>query len=140
MNSNLTKHIKICTGKDNCSAGEYQVKQILNEMKIDYEFDSTNGLKGLKRLLRWDFIIKTDDKPLFIEYDGRQHFEPVKFGGISEDRAKQNFLQQKKHDDIKNRYCEDNGYLLLRIPYTEFNSISQLVTTFICENSNWGYE
>ena len=76
----------------------------------------------------------------FIEYDGKQHFEPQQFGGISKERAEKAFEQTKKYDKLKDDYCNDNGYLLLRIPYTEYGNIPQLITDFICENTNWGYE
>lgn len=132
-NSTLKEHIKICVGNEVGSSGEVKIKKVLNEMKIDYQYNTTHEVKAIG-LLRWDFIIKGDE-PLFIEYDGIQHFEPVKYWG-----GQEGFEKQKKHDKLKDDYCNDNGYLLLRIPYTEYEHIEKLVVEFIRDNTNWGCE
>ena len=118
---------------------EVKIKKILNEMKIEYQYNSSHEVKA-NGLLRWDFIITNCEEPLFIEYDGKQHYEPQQFGGISKEKAKIKFEKQKKHDKIKDDYCNENGYLLLRIPYTEYTNIEILICDFIQENTNWGYE
>jgi len=140
QNSNLQRHIKTCTGELTCSAGEFQIMKTLDEMGMPYEYNQSHELKSDKGWLRWDFIIQTTDDPLFIEYDGKQHFEPVRFGGISEERALKAFERQKKYDKLKNDYCDENGYLLLRIPYTEYENIHAKVVEFIRTNTDWGYE
>ena len=132
-NCDLQKHIKICVGNEVGSSGEVKIKKVLNEMKIDYQYNTTHEVKATG-LLRWDFIIKGDE-PLFIEFDGRQHFEPVEYWG-----GQEGFEKQKKHDKLKDDYCNDNGYLLLRIPYTEYENIEKLVVEFIRDNTNWGCE
>ena len=134
-NSGLQRHIKICTGEINCSSGEYQIMKTLDEMRVKYEYDQSHELKNDKdNWLRWDFIIASCE-PLFIEYDGRQHFKAVeRFGGD------ESFEKQKKHDKLKDDYCNENAYLLLRIPYTEYENIHQLVVKFIRDNTDWGYE
>ena len=135
-NSDLQRHIKICVGNEQGSSGEVKIKKVLNEMKIDYQYNSSHEVKNENNnYLRWDFIITSCEEPLFIEYDGRQHFEPVEHWG-----GQKAFEQTKKYDKLKDDYCNDNGYLLLRIPYTEYGNIPQLITDFICENTNWGYE
>ena len=131
QNSQLTKHILRCTGDLKCSSGELKIMNTLDEMRIDYEFNTSYELKD-KYYLRWDFIIKTGDEPLFIEYDGRQHFKAVEYFG-----GEEKFIKQQAHDKLKNDYCNENGYLLLRIPYTQFGNIPQLLTEFICENTDW---
>ena len=138
-NSHLQRHIKTCVGNEVGSSGEVKIKKVLNEMKIDYEYDSSHEVRSDKGLLRWDFIINGDE-PLFIEYDGKQHYEPQRFGGMSKERAEKAFEKTKKYDKLKDDYCNDNGYLLLRIPYTEYKNIETLVVDFIQENTNWGYQ
>ena len=58
-----------------------------------------------------------NDKLLYlIEYDGKQHFEPIDwFGGI------EGFNKQKQRDIIKDNYCKLNNILLLRLPFTLSN-------------------
>ena len=125
----------------NRAQGEVKIKKVLNEMKIEYQYDTRYEVKNEKNnYLRWDFIITNCEEPLFIEYDGQQHFKPATFGGISKEKAECAFETTKKHDKIEDDYCNDNGYLLLRIPYTEYEHIEKLVVEFIRDNTNWGYE
>lgn len=132
----LKSHKRVCTSGITCSSGEYKIMKVLNKMKYPYQHNTSYQLKA-SSWLRWDFILQTDDEPLFIEYDGRQHFEPVRFGGISETRAKENLKKTQEMDLLKNNFCLENGYLLLRIPYTEQANITTLVTNFIKVNTTW---
>ena len=138
-NSGIKIHIKRCTGNEQGSSGEVKIKKVLNEMKIEFQYNSTYEVKA-KHLLRWDFIITDYDEPIFIEYDGKQHFEPATFGGISKERANEAFQKQKEYDKIKNDYCDENGYHLLRIPYTEYANIEAIITEFMTTNTDWGNE
>jgi uncharacterized C2H2 Zn-finger protein/very-short-patch-repair endonuclease len=133
----LTKHIKTCTGGRTGSAGECQIENRLREMRVDeFTMRTSHELKnGAGNWLNWDCIVRHGGKILFIEYDGKQHFEPVPaWGGVEK------FEQTKAHDELKNKYCRDNGYPLLRIPYTEFADIGLRVVEFMCRHTNWGVE
>lgn len=49
-----------------------------------------------------------------IEYDGIQHYKPIKyFGGYNY------YKKQKMRDDIKTKFCQDKNIKLLRIKYDE---------------------
>ena len=134
-NSGLTKHIKTCTGNRRGTSGECAVMDILDKMRVSYIHDSTYEVKDTN-LLRWDFQILFEEKLIgFIEYDGRQHFEAVEHWG-----GQQALLDTQRRDDIKNDYCQKNNYLLLRIPYTEFANISDIVCDWIVDNTDWGFE
>lgn len=60
---------------------------------------------------RFDFVLFYNNQIMCVlEYDGLQHDEPVEcFGG------KEQFERTKINDEIKNDYCEKNGYKLVRI-------------------------
>ena len=96
------------------SFGESFIRSTLEVMKIQfipqYTFDDCKHIY----VLRFDFAIFIKDKLIgLIEYDGRQHFEPVDiFGGLD------GFEKTKKCDEIKNTYCKTNNIPLLRLPYT----------------------
>ena len=139
-NSHLTKHIKICTGKEHISSGEYAVRNALIDMNIEFEHNTPFEVKDIL-LLRWDFIclLDTHDTRLFIEYDGRQHFEPVTFGGISQEKAEQKLATSQHRDKIKDDFCKDNNYPLLRIKYDQFGDIPKLLTEFFVRYG-WGNE
>lgn len=67
-----------------------------------------------KYVLKFDFALvdENDQVKHLIEYDGKQHFEPIDyFGGV------EGFKDLQKRDKIKNQYCIDNNIPLLRLPY-----------------------
>lgn len=67
-----------------------------------------------KQALLFDFAIFCNGKiDCLIEYDGRQHFEPIQFFG-----GKKDFLSSVRRDNIKNEYCKKNKIKLFRLPYT----------------------
>lgn len=99
----------------NCimSKGEETIKNILDNKKLNYEtqysFDSCKNQHKLK----FDFAIKNEDKVIaLIEYDGKQHFEPIDFFG-----GEKEFQVIQKRDRIKNNFCKRINTPLLRIPY-----------------------
>lgn len=110
----LCGHIKSC-GKHNHSIGERHVETILNQCDVKYvsEF-STEGCKYIKPL-KFDFAVfdkETDKLKCLIEYDGKQHFEPIEhFGGES------SYIISQKRDRLKNEYCKNNNINLVRLPY-----------------------
>lgn len=96
------------------SFGESYIESLLIDFSIDfkpqYTFDDCKDIY----VLRFDFGVLYNDKLIgLIEYDGKQHFEPIDFfGGVD------GFIKTQKRDDIKNTYCKSHNIPLLRIPYT----------------------
>ena len=61
-----------------------------------------------------------------IEFDGRQHFEPIEyFGGVNA------FEIGKIRDKIKNEWCKEKGFPLLRIPYYDRKYIDIILKSFL---------
>lgn len=75
--------------------------------------------------LRFDFYLP--DYNYCIEFDGKQHFEPVHFGGISLKEAKKDFKIQQIKDKIKDEYCKTNNIGLIRISYLEFKNYKNIL-------------
>jgi len=113
----------------NVSKGEKEVLELLKKhnivFKIQYKFDNCK----YERPLPFDFaIMNTKNELVFlIEYDGKQHFEPIDFANKGEKWAKEQFELVQTKDKIKNNYCKKNNIPLLRIPYTEFDSIEEIL-------------
>lgn len=96
------------------SSGEEYIKGILDGMKVAFETQYTFEDCKYVNLLRFDFAIMQNDELLgLIEYDGKQHFEPIEFFG-----GQKGFEETKKRDSIKNAYCKSHNIPLLRLPYT----------------------
>jgi len=110
------------------SKGECLVKGFLENNFIQYIFQYKFIECKNKFSLPFDFAVINNDKLLcLIEYDGKQHFEPVNFGGISDIEAYKNYLNTVYNDNIKNLYCKSNNIKLIRIPYWEFNNIENIL-------------
>ena len=108
---------------------ELMVKDYLKsrnvKFKQEYRFDDCKD----KNTLPFDFVILDDDSNILhlIECDGKQHFSPVQFGGISIERAELNFILTKQHDATKTDYCIDNNINLIRIPYLDIDIIEEVL-------------
>lgn len=122
-------------GKNRCpmcisSIGELAVKGFLDGAGVRYKQQfKTNICRNIK-LLPFDFGIYNDSDVLvsLIEYDGKQHFEPVEhFGG------EDNFMLVKMRDEIKNEFCKVNSIPLLRIPYWEFDDIQYILFDWLSD-------
>lgn len=95
--------------------GERFVRGLLEDLNIDHQTQKTFKGCRYKGLLRFDFYIPRLN--LAIEYDGEQHFFPVDFYGEGKEIAKKNFELTQIRDEIKDKFCDDNGINLLRVPY-----------------------
>jgi hypothetical protein len=57
-----------------------------------------------------------------IEFDGIQHFKPIQdFGG------EKGFLDVKKRDEVKNKWCSENNVKLIRIKYNQMSEINDII-------------
>ncbi len=94
------------------SKGELKISNWLLDNNINYIHQHKfNECKSVRKL-PFDFYLP--DYNLCIEYDGKQHFEPIEwFGG-------ENSLQSNRMRDlIKTEYCINNNVRLIRISYID---------------------
>lgn len=130
------------TGKSGCpvckksSKGELKIKEILDstglKYQTQYKIDECRNIKPLA----FDFAVWVNSSLRLIEFQGSQHYEPVTFGGISPDRAKELFVENQKRDVIKQEFCQRHQIPLLEIPYWEFKNIDSLIREFIGDRLN----
>jgi len=107
--------------------GEDRIRKNLFDYKFNFkEQYSISDCRAILPL-KFDFGIFSDidinTLKILIEFDGEQHFRPVRFYGISKERAKENFEKTKEYDKIKNNYCISNNIALIHIPYWEYKNI-----------------
>lgn len=95
-----------CKNKNERSIVEYFKT---NNMQFEYH---KKVVIGGKRFYV-DFVVNG----LFVEYNGIQHYKPVRFGGMSLEKAVVNFDKQKRRDETLRNYCQSNDIKLVEIPY-----------------------
>jgi hypothetical protein len=108
-NNHLKRKCPNCFGPSN---GEIEIFNFLTNNKIS--FIKNKSFEGCiyKRKLKFDFYIESLN--LCIEYDGEQHFRPIKlFGG------EDGFMITKERDGIKDKFCKENYINIHRIHYKE---------------------
>ena len=57
------------------------------------------------------------NKIIIIEYNGEQHYKPVRFNGRSQYMANKCLKRQKIRDVELREYCKNKNYILLEVPY-----------------------
>jgi len=99
-----------CSGS--ISMGERTTQQVLEELNLAFETQKTfEDLKD-KTYLRFDFYLPDDN--ICIEYQGKQHYEPIDYFG-----GEEGFKEQLKRDNLKRQFCKENNIKLIEIPYDE---------------------
>ncbi len=113
------------------SKNERRMEDFLKSLNIDYKKQYRFNSCKDHRPLPFDFHLT--DYDCLIEIDGEQHYEPVRFNGLSQEEAQEKFETQQKRDKIKDDFCKKNNIPLLRIPYWEFknDNYKQILLNFI---------
>ena len=103
-------------GCSNMSNGETAIATLLDLNKVKYKTQYTfqDCISPINNPLRFDFAIFDENNNLLslIEYNGRQHYEPIEYFG-----GEQQFKQQQLYDNIKQAYCKNKNIKLITIPY-----------------------
>jgi hypothetical protein len=105
----------------NHSKGEKLIKEYLKENKIEFipqhRFDDCKSIRPLP----FDFYLP--DYNMCIEYNGEQHYKPIKFfGGVKK------FNSLKYNDETKVDFCNKNNIELIIVTYKDSNIIDILNT------------
>ena len=108
------------------SSWNEKLKEIINELGYEPVLEKTISVyQDDICWFRFDAFI--EELNLAIEYDGEHHFIPIDFGNEGEEIAYEKFKRIQYRDSFKNKYCEENGINLLRIPYTEKDNMKELI-------------
>lgn len=104
--------------------GEIETERVLKELEVNYiwQYSFDDLLSDYGNPLRFDFAIFDKDNNLsfLYEYDGEFHYKKI--------FAEHDFEGQVYRDGLKNEYCKQNKFDLLRIPYWEFDNIETILT------------
>lgn len=113
---------KTCCDKTKITYKEEQVCKLLEE-KWSFKITRQKTFYDCidKRCLPFDIYL--DDFNVLIEYQGEQHYKPVKYSSETIEDAIVKFEYTNRHDNIKRKYCKDNKIPLIEIPYWEFDDL-----------------
>ena len=120
----------LCSKKE--SKAQKLIYKILTEKYPNYNIKY--NYKGFDWLKGQELDIYIPELKLAIEYDGRQHFMPVRFGGISIERAKKNFTNQQNRDLIKNAKVLKNNQDIKH--FIRFNYKERLTENYVLDKLN----
>ncbi len=110
--------------KCSLSKGERIIENILRKYKIKFVTQKKFDQCEFKYKLRFDFFLPAYN--MCIEYDGIQHFIPVKYFG-----DQLNLENNINKDSIKDNFCLNNNIKLLRINYLQEENIEDLILDFL---------
>lgn len=108
------------------SKGEFIIEQLLSKNNIIFkkEIILPELVAETGRKLRFDFAIYRQNGQLerLIEFDGRQHLTgpDTTYWGRTTDTLE----SIKERDGIKNHFCLNHNYSLVRIPYSKLETIT----------------
>ena len=111
-------------GCESCSlsSGEREIALALEKFGISFtaqkRFDDCRD----KNKLPFDFYFEVDSSRFLVEYDGIHHHENIPFF-----HKKRTLSKIQSQDAIKTQFALDNGFTLIRIPYTEFDNIETII-------------
>ena len=104
------------------SKGARKISNFLETENIEYKREKRFDDCRHKRPLPFDFYLPKYN--ICLEYDGEQHY----FGW----KGHRDTLESIRfRDNIKTNYCKTKGINLLRIPYTKFDEIEIILSSFI---------
>ncbi|MCB8639961.1 MULTISPECIES: hypothetical protein [unclassified Holdemanella] len=110
-----------CCPKSQRFIKEKEVGDMLDSWGIKYipqkSFQECKDVNALP----FDYYLT--DNNILIEYQGEQHYKPVKFGTQNFQEAQDKYEYTKKHDEIKRQYCESKNIPLIEIPYWEYDDL-----------------
>ena len=124
-------------GRSDCPAcssyyNEGKMVQLLE--KWDYRVETQKYFEDCKDISYLKFDAFLTDFNTCVEYDGEQHYNPIPWGGISEDEANQTLLDVQRRDKIKDEYCKNNGIKLIRIPYWKSENMEEYLFDELVKN------
>lgn len=108
-----------------CPVCKNKTEKIVKDIIVkNLQFDKFIHQKRLQfnnRNYYVDFYLENGDKKFAIEYNGKQHYEPIEYWG-----GERSFKKQQKRDEELREYCKNKNITLIEIHYKENDILSFL--------------
>ena len=104
------------------SHGEKLIRNLLENLNVCYEYQKHLNLNLNNKLIIVDFYIEYKDKIYIIEYNGRQHYEPIDYFG-----GEETFKRQQLRDILLEKYCELNNIQLIILTYDQNENVIESI-------------
>lgn len=123
------------TGCPKCSIynNEQKIVNFLEEM--NYNVILQKRFKDCRDKYALPFDIFVEKYNLLIEYQGEQHYKPIRRGSMTDSEALEQLQITQYHDKIKLEYCQSHNIPLICVPYWEQNNIEAFLK-IECEKYN----
>ena len=107
------------------------VKQYL--ILLNIPFHKEHYVKEIRK--KYDFSICINNKLLYIEFDGEQHFKPINHW-----KGKKGYIERRKSDIEKNGYCQKHDIPLLRIRFDQAAMIPNMIDDFLQNTEKYHHQ
>lgn len=107
-----------------CSNSESKAESFIKSFLINNNiiFKQEKGFDECRDINRLPFDFYLPEYNMIVEYNGKQHYEPIDYFG-----GENAFEIRRKHDEIKYEYCKSNNIKLVIIPYWEEKNIEDIL-------------
>lgn len=113
----------ICTKSSRRSKGEQLIYYILKKYNIMFYEQVPIYIEAYSKTVIVDFVIQYNDKTYYLEYNGKQHYVPIKFFG-----GELKFQNQVHRDKILQEYSLNNNISFVEVKYDlKENEIEKLI-------------
>ena len=102
------------------SAGEFKIRKLLEQTDLNWQKQYRVVNKN-NQVMFFDFVIFNKDNKIVkaIEFNGKQHYEPIEYYG-----GEESFKYQQERDKRKEDYCAEEGITLQWISYKDYDNIN----------------
>lgn len=128
------KRCPFCANKKLESNGVLKIKNFLdkNHIKYEQEYFFENFVNKSNIPFKFDFYL--NDYDLLLEFDGFQHFQPMRFK--NEKKQLDKFNRLRETDILRNNYCIENKLRLARISYKDEKEIDNKLYSLLLDESS----
>jgi len=100
------------------------IEKLLNKESINFKKEYKFEDLKYKRYLRFDYAVfnKQGNLLFLLEYDGEQHYKPIKYFGDID-----GFIDQQLKDSLKKSYCKENNIDLIRISFAKKKKLKSIL-------------